>query len=244
MIHAQIKNTRDTVNNADLSNSLSQLNSLALDSSNYVIDLLDNLHPQRESAETFIKNVYHDAYNASISSFYPLLLTIQTSFQTPELSAVAGLRPAEGEQLFLEKYLSQPIDQILDTDRHRIIEIGNLAPSSAGQSRWLVATLNAFMLTAGFSHVVFTATPRLQNTFSRMGLPLVKLADADASVLTVTERNDWGTYYQQSPSVFVGNLYDARDAFDSIPMADIGLSQIITQANRLGRTFSYGFNYH
>lgn len=245
MMNLCTDNRDQSVNRAKLLNSLNELNSLGLQSNdNYDLDLLDSSHPNRNAAQSFVRNVYQEAFNASINHFYPLLLAIHSPNVAHDFTAVAGLRPAVGGQLFLEQYLSCPIDELLNTDRHRIIEIGNLAPSTIGQSRWLIATLNAFMVAAGFSHVVFTAVPKLKNTFRRMGLPLTKLADADASVLPVSERDSWGTYYQSAPEVFVGKLYKARDAFEAVPINNPGLAQLISQANRLGRTFSYGFNYH
>jgi hypothetical protein len=137
---------------------------------------MDLTHPRRHDAEDFVRDVFFNAYRARLDAFYPLLVGI--GYPDGGYAAVAGVRPAGGEALFSEHYLDEPVEKILNVERNKIVEIGNLAPASAGQARWLICTLTAFLTGAGFTHVVFTAVPRLQNAFRRMGLPLTKHADA------------------------------------------------------------------
>lgn len=207
--------------------------------------LLDTGHRQRYLAEEFIRQVFFKAYGARINSFYPLLLSIQQKpdHQSFEFAAVAGIRPADAGPLFLEQYLESPIEEVLDVPREKIIEIGNLAPANAGQARWLIATLNAFMLGAGFSYVVFTAVPSLKNAFGRMGLPLTRLADAHSHSLPVAEKANWGSYYDAGPKVFAGDLHLGEMPLTSIARQNPFLDDWCRHAARAGQGFRNGQNH-
>ncbi|MGB5540913.1 MAG: thermostable hemolysin, partial [Gammaproteobacteria bacterium] len=137
------------------------------------LTLMDPAHARRAFAETFVGAIFRRAYGATLTAFYPLLLGLTRD--DGEYAAVAGIRPAGAEALFSEHYLDRPVEQLLTTGRAGIAEIGNLAPANAGQARWLICTLSAFLMGAGFTHVVFTSVPKLRNAFARMGLPLTGL---------------------------------------------------------------------
>lgn len=163
---------------------------------------------QRESQEAFIQQVFQQAYDAHIRTFYPSLISITRPDET--FAAVAGIRSA-CEELFAEHYLERPIERVLSdrgfmVARDSIVEVGNLAPASAGQARWLIATMTAYLHAAGFSWVVFTAVPALHNAFQRMGVSLTPLAAADKSRLPACEKDSWGRYYEARPMVYAGSI--------------------------------------
>jgi len=198
--------------------------------------LIDLLHPERCGAEEFVRTTFARTYGARLSSCYPLLLGIRRRPGVYE--AVAGVRPAGGEALFLEHYLDSPVERLLGVDRSRIVEIGNLSPAGAGQARWLICMISAFLTGAGFFGVVFTAIPKLGNAFRRMGLPLRRLGDACADRLPVGVAADWGTYYENRPAVFSGDLDVGFRAFAPVVNSRPDLRQIACQAHALGRTFA------
>jgi hypothetical protein len=103
------------------------------------LSLVDPAHPRRQDAEAFVRDVFFKAYRERLDTFYPLLVSI--NYPDGGYAAVAGVRPAGAEALFSEHYLNDPIEKILNVDRNKIVEIGNLAPASAGQARWLICTL-------------------------------------------------------------------------------------------------------
>ncbi len=197
--------------------------------------LMDPVHPQRALAESFMQAIFRDAYQASLTSFYPQLLTITRS--DGEYAAVAGFRPAGSQALFSEHYLSEPVEQILHSPRAGIVEIGNLAPASAGQARWLICSLSAFLIGAGFTHVVFTLVPKLRNAFRRMGLQLEHLADASASCLPEAERAEWGSYYSYSPAVYAGDIVNGMPALRQLMASDPALARLSQRAAQLGAAF-------
>jgi len=198
--------------------------------------LMDPSHPQRGMAEAFVRAVFVNAYQARLDSFYPWLLSITRD--DGAYAAVAGIRPAGGEQLFSEHYLDAPIERLLQARRAGIAEIGNLAPAGAGQARWLICTLSAFLIGAGFTHVVFTAVPKLRNAFRRMGLPLTRLADADVQRLPDAQREGWGSYYRNSPAVYAGDIVAGTPALSALMHADPELCQLSQWALRLGKSFA------
>lgn len=200
------------------------------------LSLMEPTHPQRGLAEAFVRAVFATAYKARLGSFYPLLLGI--SRDSGEYAAVAGIRPAGGTALFSEHYLDQPVEDILRAERTGIVEIGNLAPASAGQARWLICTLSAFLIGAGFTHVVFTSVPKLRNAFSRMGLPLARIADADRQRLPAHEQGEWGSYYDCGPAVYAGDIVTAIPALTRLMHSDPELSRLSHRARRAGQEFA------
>jgi hypothetical protein len=198
--------------------------------------LVDPSHPQRAMSEAFVRAIFQGAYQARLSSFYPQLLTITRG--NGDYAAVAGIRPAGGEQLFSEHYLDAPVEQLLQAPRAGIAEIGNLAPAGAGQARWLICTLSAFLIGAGFTHVVFTSVPQLRNAFRRLGLPLTRLADADAQRLPEAQRAEWGSYYHTRPAVYAGDIVAGTPAINALLHADPGLSRLAQLAAQLGAAFA------
>jgi hypothetical protein len=200
------------------------------------LTLLDLTHPKRHDAEDFVRDVFFNAYRARLGAFYPLLVSI--GYPDGEYAAVAGVRPAGGEALFSEHYLDEPIEKILNVERQKIVEIGNLAPASAGQARWLICTLTAFLTGAGFTHVVFTAVPSLKNAFRRMGLPLTKHADARQEQLPERQAAEWGTYYESKPAVYSGDIRVGHSSFSNIKETAPDLYAISRLAFDAGQTFA------
>ena len=215
---------------------VSRIMAAAATSAGMAVSLVEQTHRERGLAEAFVRAVFLRAYNARIGSLYPLLLAIARD--SGDYAAVAGIRPAGGTLLFSEQYLDQPVEQLLQTQRAGIAEIGNLAPAGAGQARWLICALSAFLIGAGFTHVIFTSVPKLRNAFRRMGLPLTRLADADAQRLPPQQRAEWGSYYQHRPAVYAGDIVAGTPALIALIRSDPDLSRISEQAYRVGRAFS------
>jgi hypothetical protein len=172
----------------------------------------------RERLEAFVREIFLGAYAARISTFYPHLVGITRP--DASFAAVAGVRPAASQPLFAEFYLDASIETLISARtgsviaRAEIAEVGNLAPASAGQARWLIAMLTAYLYAAGFSWVVFTAVPTLYNAFARMGLRPIGLAAADVSRLDPALQDDWGSYYDAKPMVYAGEIRQGFQALD------------------------------
>lgn len=164
----------------------------------------------RPRLEAFVRDVFRHTYGAEVNTFCPELLALHHPGE--RITAVAGVRPADAEPLFSEVYLDVPVERRLagatgrSVQRASIVEIGNLAPAGAGQARWLIATLTAYLYAAGFEWVVFTSIPLVFNAFARLGLPLSVLAEAHAHCLPAAARANWGSYYDARPMVYAGHV--------------------------------------
>ncbi|PWB34128.1 thermostable hemolysin [Pseudomonas sp. SDI] len=164
---------------------------------------------QRSAFETFIVQRFRKAHGARIRLFMPQLFGMSNS--AGELCAVAGVRLAQEEPLFLENYLDQPIEPLISAtaqypvDRAQIVEVGNLAASDTGSARLSIIAITYLLAMGGLEWVAFTGNVGLVNSFHRLGLKPVTLCEANPDRLG-DERHSWGSYYESKPWVHVGNI--------------------------------------
>lgn len=166
-------------------------------------------HPERAAVENFIGNIFEKTYGAQVQHFAQVLLGIRG----PDggWTAAFGYTPASGNALFVENYgggsVEQQISNRLDTlvKRDQVVEVGNLAATSAGAARLLISSAIQYFYEAGFSWVIFTATRGLLNSFSRLDLRPIPLATADPSRLPDQGRS-WGSYYDRHPQIMAGSI--------------------------------------
>jgi hypothetical protein len=164
--------------------------------------------PRRAETEAFIRRIFARHHDAELSSFMPALLLIE---QHERIVAATGWRGAEAEALFLERYLDQPIEEVMakladrPVRRERIVEVGNLAAEKSGGTLQVVMALATYLDSLGYEWVVFTATRELIGIFSRLGMPLLALAPADPARLG-EQAGSWGRYYETQPVVVAGRV--------------------------------------
>ncbi|MBR9883607.1 MAG: thermostable hemolysin, partial [Oceanospirillales bacterium] len=153
-------------------------------------------------------------YGAELDHFMPLLLWLEGS------NTAVGLAPGNSGTMFLEHYLDSPIEAALSqacnrpVARSTIIELGNFAAGSIGETRLLIPMLAQLLYRLGYEWVVFTATPVLKNSFRRLGVELVPLASADPA--RVPDPARWGRYYQCAPEVLAGSIAQALPGLSRI----------------------------
>ncbi|MBD9601427.1 thermostable hemolysin [Pseudomonas sp. 478] len=182
--------------------------------------------PLRPVFEAFIQQRFRKAHGADIRHFMPELFGMNNA--SGELCAVAGVRLANSEPLFLERYLDEPIDPLISVaadcavDRAGIVEVGNLAATDTGSARMSIIAITYLLAMGGLEWVTFTGNIGLVNSFHRLGLKPVTLCAADPARLG-DDRHSWGSYYESKPWVHVGNI---RAGF--IHLRNIGMF------NRLG----------
>lgn len=151
----------------------------------------------------FIKATYRDIYSAYIEVSYPLLMSV--SEPGGGILAAIGFRYAGPEQLFLEQYTHRPIETILECERSRVVEIGNLASVGGGVSMYLFLALASYLNKRGIDHAVATGTKNLEKRLRRIGLQPRVLCAADPASLE-SAGDDWGTYYDTGPMVLAGRV--------------------------------------
>ena len=179
--------------------------------------LVAQIGESRKEAEAFIAAHFRAAHQARIRQFMPTLLGARDDHG--RLIIACGLRAAGQErQLFLESYLTQPVEAALASTmggtvaRMRIVEVGNLAAASPATARELIAALTHYLSSAPFEWVVFTGVAALRNSFRRLGIPLVDLGPALLAALPEATRDDWGDYYRSGPRVCAVSIYESRIA--------------------------------
>lgn len=159
----------------------------------------------RVEVESFIHTVFKQAYGANVMQFMPDLVALRD--QNGVLMAAFGLRSAEKESLFLERYLEVPVENMLSQYFHRTIErdqiteIGNLAVANPRNAGILIAHIIQHSLDSGVEWCVATAHHTLQNGLIKGGRDVYALQSADKSRLTSAEQASWGSYYDHQPQV-------------------------------------------
>lgn len=175
-----------------------------------MLGLYDENTSGRKSVETFIHQVFVRAYDADLQHYMPQLMALQD--EGHQTLAALGMRNASSDSLFLENYLSQPIERVISkldgrfVSRDQIVEIGNLASIDRAGLRKLFVALTSYLSGAGAEWVVFTAVPAVQKVFTMLGLNLHTLAAADKLRLPESEHATWGRYYETGPMVVAGRV--------------------------------------
>lgn len=173
----------------------------------------------RAEVEEFIGARFSEMHGAQIRQFMPRLLSLRS--KRGDLIAAFGLRSAETSSLFLENYLSQPIESVLQSRlsqpvaREEIIEVGHLSALYPGAARWLIVAVTALLQQEGYRWVAFTGTAGLRNGFHRLGLRPVELGDATLAHLPESQRAAWGSYYDHGPKVMAGDIAHGYQALIS-----------------------------
>ncbi len=168
-------------------------------------------HSQREELEAFVRAAFAKKHGARVCSFMPAMFA--TRNEAGRLCGVAGFRCAGSESLFLERYLSEPVERAIQAAsgqqvrREQIVEVGNLAGVSCRAAVRLVLQLPELLLARGQRWIVFTATDAMRQLLSGYGAPLIELAPAEASRVSGLG-DEWGRYYLTDPRVMVGYLPD------------------------------------
>ncbi|BEH12875.1 MULTISPECIES: thermostable hemolysin [Marinobacter] len=181
--------------------------------------------PQSAMATTvaeFIRRRFLQAYGAEPKLRIPSLLALTTA--QGSLMAAVGVRNAGADKLFLEDYLSVPVQSLMPesgTERHRIAEIAHLAGVEAGVSRYLFASLSVWLDSAGYDWVVCTGTDQLRNSFHRLGIATQVLANADPSKLPDGGAG-WGRYYDHHPVVMTIRVAEGMSA-----LREVGLLKLV-----------------
>lgn len=163
----------------------------------------------RIEVESFIAQVYQLRYGARLRSFLPRLIAFRDGDSA--LHAAVGLRGGHEGPMFVEQYLDASAERTIGdfigrpVERDELVEVGNFAAISAGQSRNVIVDLTFRLHRSGFRWVLFVATRQLRNAFDRLHLATVEIADATPGRVC-GDPSDWGRYYDTQPKLMFGDL--------------------------------------
>lgn len=168
-----------------------------------VVSITGMFEPERDRVEDFIKSVYAESYGADIKVAYPILMSVRN--ENGDILAAVGFRYAYEEPLFLERYTGQPIEDVLHSSRHKIVEIGNLASAGGGASIFLFAALASYLNNKGIEYATVTGTDYLHRVFKKLGLKPQVICDASFEAVQ-EDGQSWGSYYDSNPRVLAGSV--------------------------------------
>jgi hypothetical protein len=182
-------------------------------SAHHSVAICRRADPRRAEAEAFVRARFQRTHGAQVVTFMPAFLLMQDS--TGSIEAVLGFQRAEGNPLFLERYLNRPVEQMIASSagarvqRSQIVEIGNFAATHARAASTFMSFLAPYFLERKSTWMVFTATSSIRKILSSLGAHCAELGTAQGSLASAGP-DQWGNYYSRDPRVMAGYLPLAR----------------------------------
>jgi len=190
--------------------------------SNDPIQILNTKHVLRSQVEDFIKGIFKQHHNAQISSFLPQLFAIFDEHGNTK--SVLGLRNAQCDSLYLERYLDQPIETLIAqakqqlVRRAQVVEIGNLASLNSVSCKTLFSFITQHLQDQNVEWITCTGTAVLRLVFRRLGIKALPIHQADQNRLG-DEQYEWGSYYDNDPQVMLINVRETNQHFIDVAKA-------------------------
>jgi Thermostable hemolysin len=175
----------------------------------FVVRLWNVGSTDRGKAEKFIAGSFEKEFSASVVVDYPLLLGLTD--RRGHIAAAVGLRQAKDETLFLEQYLSHPVEFAASRfaargiERKSIVELGSFASTSNTASFLLIGAAAAYLMRHGLEFGLVTATEKMSRLFKLCNFDTQILCPARKDALRGSRAN-WGTYYDCAPQVVIGSV--------------------------------------
>jgi hypothetical protein len=163
----------------------------------------------RPVIEKRIVDAYQEKFSARLVHFMPSLVSAKLPGQEAHLAF--GLRAANEHSLYLENYLSAPVQRELarvnntPVSRASIVEIGNLAFSDTSNIVDDLISVAYYCYSLGYRYVVCTATRMLRLVFLKAGIKPLYMGEANLEDVPY-DGTHWGGYYEASPQIIGGNV--------------------------------------
>jgi hypothetical protein len=156
----------------------------------------------------FVAAEYAAHFGARLRDFMPGFVVLR---EGKRICAAAGFRLAASGPLFLEQYLTDPIEAVLarefasPVDRAGIVEIGQLAVASAAFLPDLFHQVATHLQDWGLRYAVCTGTRCLVRRLRAAGIRPLVIGEASPAHLAASG-TEWGSYYRHAPSVLAGDI--------------------------------------
>ena len=140
-----------------------------------------------------------------------------------------GLKGAIQGRLYLENYLDEPIEALLENtlgqavQRSEVVEIGNLASQNSASCKALFAHITQHLEDQDVKWITCTGTATLRVVFKRLGIKALAIHKADQDRLG-DEQYSWGNYYQNDPQVMLINVSETNQHFINLKAASKKIS--------------------
>ncbi len=179
----------------------------------------------RPQTEAIIQKQYRTIHSADISEFLPNLFTI--SDESIMWGAV-GLKCFDHRIGLVEQYLDAPVETAIGhytgitPERSRVVEVGNLAAATLHAAIRLIAFLCHEAHSREFEYAIFTGIKSVRVALQRLRINYFEMQPADP-VRLHTDKESWGSYYENDPRVMVVNVADAAAAIALIFCIERGI---------------------
>jgi len=180
------------------------------------IQILTPTHALRPQVESFIKDMFQQHHNAQVDTFLPTLLAAFNESGNP--NSVLGFRNAQDQPLYLEQYLNQSIETLIQSfsqnpvQRAQVVEIGNLASKNSASCQALFISIAQHLKNTNVNWITCTGTSVLRIVFRRLGIKAVAIHEADQNRLG-DKQYSWGSYYDHEPQVMLINVKETHQHF-------------------------------
>jgi len=180
------------------------------------IQMLAPTHALRPQVEAFIKDIFQQHHNAQVDSFLPTLLAAFD--ESGNTNSVLGFRNAQDQPLYLEQYLDQGIETLIQSfsenqvQRAQVVEIGNLASKNSASCQALFINITQHLQDTGVNWITCTGTSVLRIVFRRLGIKAVAIHEANQNRLG-DKQYSWGSYYDHEPQVMLIDVKETHQHF-------------------------------
>jgi hypothetical protein len=178
----------------------------------YEIQVVSEGAPSYSLLQLMVSQTYRDNYQADILPAPDCFIALKT--WDNRWASCFGVTFAQGGTLFSERYLNAPIETFIEekfqkeAQRHQLAECGSFASSLIpGGGKTLLASLPWILWTSGIHYALVTVIPQVQKLFQLLSIPFLPLCSADSNLLSRTELEAWGSYYNSNP---ITGIIDTR----------------------------------
>lgn len=160
----------------------------------------------------FTNAQFERRFSSRLDEFYPLILS---HWLNNEIQAVVGFRSAEKDSLFLEQYLPEPAEVLLDTERESIVEIGGFAALNRAAALPLMREAADSLQQLGFATAVCAANAPIRSCLKKLGIEFSEIGVATPGRVGESA-GSWGSYYKSSPKVIAGDIASGVNAMGQL----------------------------
>ena len=204
MINQQI----NSINHAP--NVIRYTKNIDINKNKYKVELVTEASNIRNQVERFTYDSYVKHFDAHLTAFFPIILTVIRVSDNKIISAL-GLRYADIDSLFSECYLAEPIEKLIihnnqhKIDRKRIIELGNFVVSKNSDVNRVMPIISKYIKSLDVEWAIYTLTKPIKSFFDAFNVELCLLGQANKEAVNGAA-NDWGKYYDFKPAVYYSNV--------------------------------------
>ena len=162
--------------------------------------LVTEEHDDYSALCEFTNNQFERRFSSRLELFHPLILSY---WSNNEIQAVVGFRAARDFPLFLEQYLDEPAEVVLDIDRQLIVEIGGFAALNRVAALPLMRQAAGSLQQLGFTTAVCTANRPIRSCLTKLGIEFIDIGIANPELVAESSAS-WGSYYKSAPKVIAG----------------------------------------